>query len=90
MTKAELIANLVKSNKSLSKKAAGDVVDALFVELKKAIKKDSRFSLPGFGTFTVRKRAARNGINPQTKKPIKIKASKTVAFKPAPKFKSSL
>ena len=90
MTKAELIANITKANKSLSKKAAGDVVDAIFGELKKAIKKDARFSLPGFGTFSVRRRAARNGINPQTKKPIKIKASKTVAFKPAPKFKSSL
>lgn len=90
MTKAELIANVAKNNKGMSKKAASDLVDAIFVELKKAIKKDSRFSLPGFGTFAVRRRAARNGVNPQTKKPIKIKASKTVAFKPAPKFKGSL
>jgi DNA-binding protein HU-beta len=90
MTKAELIANVVKGSKGLSKKAASDLVDSVFVELKKAIKKDARFSLPGFGTFSVRKRAARNGINPQTKKPIKIRASKTVAFKPAPKFKGTL
>ncbi len=90
MTKAELIANIAKANKNVSKKAVAEVVDSVFAELKKAIKKDSRFSLPGFGTFSVRKRAARNGINPQTKKPIKIKASKTVAFKPAPKFKSAL
>ncbi len=90
MTKAELVANIAKANKGVSKKAVSDVVDAVFAELKKAIKKDSRFSLPGFGTFTVRKRAARKGINPQTKQPIKIKASKTVAFKPAPKFRASL
>lgn len=90
MTKAELIANIVKSSKGVSKKTATEIVDNVFNELKKAIKKDARFSLPGFGTFSVRKRAARNGINPQTKKPIKIKASKTVAFKPAPKFKASL
>jgi DNA-binding protein HU-beta len=90
MTKAELIANVNKSAKGVSKKTVTQVVDAVFTELKKAIKKESRFSLPGFGTFTVRKRAARKGINPQTKQPIKIKASKTVAFKPAPKFRSSL
>ena len=90
MTKAELIANIAKKNKDVSKKAIAELTDSIFAELQKAIKKDSRFSVPGFGTFTVRKRAARNGINPQTKKPIKIKASKTVAFKPAPKFKESL
>ena len=58
--------------------------------LKKAIGKDKRFAYPGFGTFTVRKRKARTGRNPQTGDKIKIAASKTVAFKPAPKFKGSL
>jgi len=46
--------------------------------------------LPGFGTFTVRSRKARTGRNPKTNEPLKIKASKTVGFKPAPTLKASL
>ena len=90
MTKAELIANVAKNSKGLSKKAVGELVDAIFGEIKKSIKKDGRFTMPEFGTFTIRRRAARNGVNPQTKKPMKIKATKTVAFKPAPKFKEAI
>ena len=58
--------------------------------LGKSIKKDKRFSYPAFGTFTVRNRKARKGRNPQTGAEIKIKASRTVGFKPAPTLKSSL
>ena len=90
MTNAELIANVAKNSKGLSKKAVGELVDAIFGEIKKSIKKDGRFTMPEFGTFTIRRRAARNGVNPQTKKPMKIKATKTVAFKPAPKFKEAI
>lgn len=92
MTKAELVDRVatVKGAESLSKKAAGEVVDALFDELKKAIKKEKKFGYPGFGTFTVRKRKARTGRNPQTGEKIQIKPSKTVGFKPAPAFKDGL
>jgi DNA-binding protein HU-beta len=69
---------------------ASDVLDATFKTISKAIKRDKRFSYPGFGTYTVRNRKARNGRNPQTGEEIKIKASKTVGFKPAPTLKSSL
>lgn len=92
MTKAELIDQVVKSSKdkNLSKKAVGDLVDVVFDAVGKAIKKESRFSYPGFGTFTVKKRAARKGRNPRTGAEIRIKASKTVGFKPAPSLKKSL
>jgi DNA-binding protein HU-beta len=91
MTKAELIEAVLKGVKDeLSKKAVGEVLDCAFGELKKAVKKDKRFSYPDFGTFTVKARKARTGRNPQTGETIKIKASKTVGFKPAPSFKESL
>ena len=91
MTKAELIEKLQKgSGKNLSKKALGEIVDEVFEQIQKSVKKEKRFSYPGFGTFTLRKRAPRVGRNPRTGVEIPISASKTVAFKPAPNFKSSL
>ncbi len=74
----------------LSKKAAGEIIDSVFELIAKDIKKSKRFSYPDFGTFTVRKRKARTGRNPQTGEKLKIKASKTVGFKPAPTLKASL
>ena len=92
MTKDDLVSAVVKSCKGddLSKRLAGDVLNAAFEAISKAIKKEKRFTYPGFGTFTVRNRKARAGRNPQTGATIKIKASKTVGFKPAPTLKGSL
>ena len=92
MTKAELVDQVCKASKgtNLSKKAAGEVIDHVFAIVSRAIKKDARFSYPGFGTFAVKKRAARKGRNPRTGAEIRIKASKTVGFKPAPGFKKTL
>lgn len=92
MTKDELISAVIKKckNDDLSKRLTGEVLDAAFDTIGKSIKKDKRFAYPGFGTFTVRNRKARKGRNPQTGAEIKIKASKTVGFKPAPSLKSSL
>ncbi len=92
MTKAELI-NAIQKTKGLpelTKKATGEIVDAVFTQLTKAIKKEKRFVYPGFGTFTVRKRKARKGRNPRTGEVINIKATKTVTFKPAPMLKKKL
>jgi len=88
MTKADLIETV--SAKGMTKKAAAELVDALFVTIGKSIKKEGRFAYPGFGTWTVRSRKARKGRNPQTGAEIKIKASKTVGFKPAKELKSGL
>ena len=93
MTKAELIDavwNHKTVNCEVTKKACGEVIDATFDVISKNIKKDRRYSYPGFGTWTVRKRKARTGRNPQTGAKIMIKASKTVGFKPAMTFKESL
>ena len=92
MTKDELVTVVIKSCKGddLSKRLVSDIIDATFENVGKSIKKDKRFSYPSFGTFTVRNRKARMGRNPQTGAEIKIKASKTVGFKPAPTLKSSL
>ena len=92
MTKDQLIESVQKScnGDDISKRLTGDMLDAAFENIQKAIKKNKRFSYPGFGTFTVRNRKARKGRNPQTGAEIQIKASKTVGFKPAPKLKNSL
>ncbi len=91
MTKAELVEKVAKGAKGdLSKKATQEVIDLTMELIAKTIKKEKRFSYPGFGTFTMRKRKARKGRNPATGASIKIAASKTVTFKPAPKLKNSL
>jgi DNA-binding protein HU-beta len=93
MTKAELIDAVWNSkgvNGEITKKACGEVVDACFDIMGKTIRKERRFSYPGFGTWTVRKRKARTGRNPQTGEEISIKASKTVGFKPSTTLKDSL
>ena len=93
MTKGELVAAVQKGcdcGCDLSKKAMESIIDCTFQTVAKDIKKSKRFSYPGFGTFTVRKRKARTGRNPQTGEKLKIKASKTVGFKPAPSLKASL
>ncbi len=91
MTKQELVNLISKDNRwGLSKKATSEVIDAVFSNIRKAVKKERRFSYPGFGTWTVRHRKARNGRNPQTGAVIRIKASKTVGFRPAKDFKTKL
>jgi len=90
MTKSDLISAITKEVHGLSKKAIGDVVDACFTNLARGIKKDKRFTYPGFGTWTMKARKARKGVNPQTGQPISIKASKTCTFKPSLEFKKSL
>ena len=90
MTKQELLDMVAKNNEDLTKKQVSNVVDSLFTAMPKTIKKEGGISYPGFGSFTVRKRKARQGRNPQTGETIKIKASKTVGFKPAKALKDIL
>jgi DNA-binding protein HU-beta len=67
-------------------RVAGDLLDAIVKELKKS----GKFTLPSFGTFTVRKTKARKGLNPRTGASIKVKAGKTVRFKASPVLKQSM
>jgi len=91
MTKAELIERVSKDmGPGTTKRLAGDIVESVFEHLHKGIKKDKRFTYPGFGTFRVVKRKARKGRNPKTGEVIQIAPTRTVAFKPAPNFKTSL
>ncbi|HJP19441.1 MAG TPA: HU family DNA-binding protein [Nitrospinota bacterium] len=91
MTKAELVTAVQKGcGCDLSKRAIESLINCTFENIAKAVRKDKRFSYPEFGTFTVRKRKARTGRNPQTGAKLNIKASKSVGFKPAPSLKSSL
>ena len=89
MTKAELIDQVHGNIDSKSKKDTARVVQATFDALAGAIR-EGRFSYPGFGTFNVKERKQRQGRNPRTGKAITIPASKTVGFKPAPKFREAL
>lgn len=91
MNKAELVLEVQKAlGKDTSKAAAERAVDAVLDAVTKGVKKDKSVTLIGFGTFSVVKRAARTGINPQTKEKIKIKASKAVKFKPGAKLKAAV
>ena len=78
MNKEELIAEVAKI--TCTKVEAGNAVDALFEGVKKALKKGNRVILVGFGTFSVVKRSARKGRNPQTGKVITIPAKKVPKF----------
>lgn len=80
MTKAELIAKVAKDSK-ITKAAAGRALDSAIDGITKALKKGDKVTLVGFGTFSVVRRKAREGRNPQTGKPIKIKAKTVAKFK---------
>jgi DNA-binding protein HU-beta len=80
MNKAELIAHIA-DNAEITKTQANASVDAFIEAVTKALKKGDKVTLVGFGTFSVSKRAARMGRNPQTGATIKIKAKKVAKFK---------
>jgi len=80
MNKSELI-GAIAEDADCSKTDAGNALESLINVIKKALKDGEDVAIVGFGTFSVRKRAARTGRNPQTGAVLKIKASKNPAFK---------
>ncbi|RYF10336.1 MAG: HU family DNA-binding protein [Deltaproteobacteria bacterium] len=91
MTKAELVDSLYeKFEGEMPKRLVVGLVEGVFDNISSAIKKEQRFSFPGFGTFNLRRRKARKGRNPQTGEAIKIKASKGVGFRAARALKDRL
>ena len=80
MNKAELIAKLA-DDAGVTKTQANAAVDSFVEAVTKTLKGGGKVTLVGFGTFSVSKRAARNGRNPQTGEVIKIKARKVARFK---------
>ena len=89
MNKTDLI-NAVAEHAELTKADAGRALEAFFETVQKALKKGDDVSVVGFGTFTVRSRAARTGRNPRTNEEIKIAASKVPAFKAGKTLKDAL
>lgn len=89
MNKRDLIEYIYETLET-TKSGSEEVVNAVLQGIQTGLKKEGSVTLAGFGTWTVRKRAARMGRNPQTGESIKIKASKTVGFKPAKAWKESL
>ena len=91
MSKAEFIANVAEAG-DLSNAEAKRVVELVFGEIENGLKrsrKEGKYSIGTLGTFTITKRPARKGRNPQTGEEIKIKASKGLRFKPSSSLKTA-
>lgn len=100
MTKAELIERIIKSRAlpdDVSKKCIEQVLNQAFEELGAYFSRarltkthSPRFTFPGFGTFTKKKRSARKGVNPRTLEPMQIDASFTIDFRPGVELRAAL
>lgn len=89
MNKKELIDQVVEET-DFTRSDITKVVNTLLDVLKQGIQNDGTVQIIGLGTFDVKDRAAREGRNPQTGEKIRIKASKTVRFRPGKALKESL
>ena len=89
MNKAELV-DAIASKTGSSKKAEEDALNATLEAISESLKKGDKVKLVGFGSFEVRKRAARKGRNPQTGAEIKIPASKAPVFKAGKALKETV
>lgn len=89
MNKTELVA-AVAAKAEISKKDAETAVTATFDAITAALAEGDKVALVGFGTFAVKERAARTGLNPQTKEKIEIAASKAPAFKAGKALKDAV
>jgi DNA-binding protein HU-beta len=83
MSKA-FISETIRQSVELTGVAANRATNGLIDAIVEEMKKTGKFTLPGFGTFTVRKTKARKALNPRTGESIRIKAGKTVRFKASP------
>lgn len=91
MSKSEFIANVAAAG-DMSNAEAKRVVELVFGEIERGLKqakKDGKYTIGTFGTFTVSKRAARKGRNPRTGEEIRIKASKSLRFRPSSALKGA-
>ncbi len=89
MNKTELIA-AVAEKAGITKKDADKAVAAIFDTITAELKAGGKIQLVGFGTFEVRNRPARTGINPRTKEAVKIAACKAPAFKAGKALKDAV
>ena len=89
MNKGDLI-NKIAESANISKAQASDALNAVLDGVEGALKKGDKVTLIGFGTFSVSRRDARQGRNPQTGETIKIKAKNVVKFKPGKELAESV
>ena len=89
MSKTELV-ELIAEKAGLTKADATRALDAALEGIAEGLKKEGKVALVGFGTFSAKKRAARDGINPLTKEAIKIPAKTVASFKAGSKLKDAL
>ena len=89
MTKAELV-EFIAEQADLTKADAGRALEAVMEGITSGLKKSGKVTLVGFGTFSAKERAAREGINPLTKEPLKIPAKTVASFKAGSKLKDAL
>ncbi len=89
MSKA-FIAKVIQESAELTGAGANRAATDLMAAIVKELKKTGKFTLPSFGTFSVRKTKARKGLNPRTGEAIKVKAGKTVRFKASPTLKKAV
>jgi DNA-binding protein HU-beta len=88
--KTDIVNSVAEKFEDITKRQAGEIVDAVFEYIGEVLKAGDRVQLPGFGTFAVSERAAREGRNPATGKKIKIEASKNVRFKAGKDLKDAV
>ena len=89
MSKTELV-EFIAAEAGLTKADAARALDATIEGISTGLKKEGKVTLVGFGTFSAKKRAAREGINPLTKEPLKIPAKTVASFKAGSKLKEAL
>jgi DNA-binding protein HU-beta len=89
MTKEGLIEAIV-SKIGCSKREAGDILETIIETITQALSKGEEVTITGFGTFTVKKRASRTGVNPKTGEKIQIPAMTVPKFKPGKALKEAV
>ena len=89
MTKAELVTKMAKAS-GMTQKAAEIALESTLKSIRDSLKKGKKVTLVGFGTFSVVRRAARNGRNPQTGRAIRIPAARVPRFKAGKDLKRAI
>ncbi len=90
MTKADIIERVYEKVGGFSKKEAAEIVEAVFLVMKKTLADNQKIKISGFGNFVVRAKKERMGRNPQTGEPIVIAERQVLNFKPSQVLKNAL
>ncbi len=95
MTRKELVESVTQTvaaslEVEVGRREVAEIIDAAFDRIGEAIRSEGRYAHPGFGTFKLQRRGPRPGLNPQTGESILTRASATVGFTPAARFKQTL